>query len=322
MDLIKDLEEIIIKYFKKYGIKYSVPDSCDSDTKKIRLLLCEYLNTSSKIITPIPRNVLISKELKSKLESNKIPRERIDIYNEIKIKFEYGSDVTPYASKKLFKSDFYDILRLSWDIHHLHLNNTKRKDSDYMFIGCEFLLFYIMQDNDVYFIDILEHEPTVFLKPNKIREIVNNNWPAIFEPCKVHGLEAAKYTEEEVMMLKYGCDIDGKYPSDKEEISIITIEEGGLIPILGGGPSLKKTNLMDSVRAGKLIDEIRKKEQLIINNEISIREEFSKTVPDLPDNLDFHLCLEEDMFIIKEINTDRELILNYATSKPPKIRDS
>ena len=295
MNLIKDLEEMILKHFEKYNISYSDLNRFDNDDKKIHVLLCEYLNTLSKIIMPTPRNVLISKELKSKLESNKIPRERIVIYNEIKIKFEEGFDVTPYGSQKLYKSHFYDFLRLAWGIHHLHLNNTKKKDSDYMFIGCNCLLFYIVQDHDVYFIDILEHEPTIFSK-QKIPKIVKNNWPEIFECCKVHGLEAAGYNEKEVNELR-NCGIN-------------TIEEGGYIPIHGGGISLIKTNLMQSVYADKLIERIREDEKRIINNEVSIREEFSKTVPDLPDNLDFHLFLDDHDYIIKEINTDTELILN------------
>lgn len=282
MDLMKDLKEIFIKQFEKYGISYT-------NTEDIHELACEYLNTLSKIIEPTPRNVFISKELRSK----KMPEKINAIFDEIKTKFEEGSNVNPYLSERLLKSGYNDRLLHSWGIYHLHLSNTKKNESDFFFERSDFLLFCMVIENDVYFIDILPHKEDNLWSKREMLKILKNNWPEILEPCKVHGIErGATYNDEEIEQLrKSGIN------------SPIEIDGDVYVPIGGGGLSLARTNIMHCEVAKSLIKKIREVEKQIIDNKVPIREEISEIVTDLPDNLDFHLFLEEYGFVIKEINT-------------------
>ena len=284
MDLMNDLKQIFINQFEKYGIAYT-------NTEDIHKLARGYLNIRSKIIKPTPRNVFISEELRSK----NMPDEINAIFDEIKTKFEEGSNINPHLSKKLFNPDYDDRLLHSWKIYHLHLSNTKQNESDFFFDRSDFLLFCMVRESEVYFIEILPHRLQNVFSKREMLKILKNNWPWILEPCKVQGIErGATYNDEEIGQLrKYGIN------------SLIEIDGDVYIPIGGGGLSLAGTNTKHSVAVESLIKTIREVEKQIINNEVSIREEIAKTVPDLPDNLDFHLFLEEYGFVIKEINTEK-----------------
>lgn len=283
MDLMEDLTKIITDQFNEWGIRYT-------NTNDVHELLRKYLNTCSKLIRPIPRKVFISEELE--LKSKELPEEINSIFDKIKTEFEEGTDITQHLSKRLSNANRDDQLFHTWGIYHLHLSNRKETESDF-FERSDLLLFCIVKENRVYFIDIRPHnEINLFLK-QEMQKIVINNWPDLLEHCKVQDIKGASYTDDEIVQMR--------------EIFINTFSSIGkdtYIPLGGGGLSLSGTNIEHFLFATHLIKEIRKIEELIIGIEDSIREELSKTSPDLPDNLDFHLCLEESGFVIKEINTD------------------
>jgi len=150
------------------------------------------------------------------------------------------------------------------------------------------LLFCIVAEGDVYFIDILRHDDDNLWVNRRLLEIIKNNWPDLLEPGKVHGIEGAGYSDEEIWQLR------------KDGInSPIEIDGSTYLPIVGGGISLLRHNLMHCIAANDFIKETIEIERQINNNTVSIREKFS-----LPDNPDFHLCLEESGLVIKETNTD------------------
>jgi hypothetical protein len=218
MDLIKDLKEIFIKQFDKGGISYT-------NTEDIHELAGRYLNILSKIIKPTPRNVFISKELRSKKILEKINA----IFDEIKTKFEEGSNVNPHLSKNIFDSDYDDLLLHSWKIYHLHLTNTKKNESDFFYERPppDYLLFCIVDENDVYFIDILPHKEDNLWSKREMLKILKNNWPELLEPCRIHGITGATYNDGEIGQLRRsGIN------------SPIEIDGDVYVPIGGGGLSL------------------------------------------------------------------------------------
>jgi hypothetical protein len=261
------------------------------------------LNTLSKKIKPTPRNVFISEGLRSK----KCPEEINAIFAEIKTKFEEGSDVTPYLSERLLKSGYNDRLLHSWKIHHLHLCNRKKNKSNRFFDRADFLLFCMVTENDVYFIDILPHKEDNLWSKRELLKILKNNWPELLEPCRVHGIEGATFNDGEIGQLRRsGIN------------SPIEIDGDVYVPIGGGGLTLAGTNIMHTITAKSLIKAIREVEKQIIDNKVSIREEISKKVSDLPDNLDFHLFLEENGFVIKEIDTNTYIYISDHTLHKPR----
>lgn len=294
MDLMKDLKEIFIKQFGY------------TNTEDIHKLACRYLNTLSKKIKPTPRDVFISEELRYKnitegIKHGKNAKEINDSFDIIKTKFEEGSDVNPYLSKHIFNSDYGDGLLNSWGIYHLHLCNSPDKKTPHLYRRSDRVLFCRIVGTDVYFIDVLPHPSGKGFLGHDLLKIIVNNWPEILERFKIQGIEGTKYTDDENWLLR-----------QKGINTPITIDGNTYLPIGGGGISAKGTNLMHSVAVKSLIKTIREVEKQIINNKVSIREEISKTVPDLPDNLDFHLFLEEYGFVIKEINTDTYIFLDHG----------
>ena len=285
MDLMKDLTKIITDQFNEGDIRYT-------NTDDVHELLREYLNTCSKLIRPIPRKVFISKELKLELKSKQLPEEINPIFDEIKTEFEKGCNVNPHLSKRLLNSDFDDLLLHAFKMHHLHLTNKKETASDFFeranSIPSNSLLFCIVAEDDVHFIDILRHNEDNMWVNRRLLEIIKNNWPDLLEPGKVHGIEGAGYSDEEIWQLR------------KDGInSPIEIDGSTCRPIVGGGISLPGHNLMHFMAANDFIKKTIEIERQINNNTVSIQKEFS-----LPDNPDFHLCLEESGLVIKETNTD------------------
>ena len=275
MDLMEDLTEIITDQFDQCGIRCT-------NSNDVHELLREYLNTCSKLIRPIPRKVFISEELKSK----QLPEEINSIFDEIKTEFEKGYNVNPHLSKKLLYPDFDDRLRHSFKMHHLHLTNERETASDF-FRRSNSLLFCIVAEGDVYFIDILRHEYNVWAN-RRLLEIIENNWHDLLEPGKVHGIDGATYTDEEIGQLR-----------DTGINTFIEINGSTYLPTVGGGINVLGHNLMHREAADDFIKKTIEIERQINNNTVSIREESS-----LPDNPDFHLCLEESGLVIKETNTD------------------
>lgn len=301
MDLMKDLTKIITDQFNECDIHCT-------DSNDVHELLREYLNTCSKLICPIPRKVFISKELKLELKSKQLPEEINPIFDEIKTEFEKGCNVNPHLSKRLLDSDFDDLLLDAFKMHHLHLTNRKETASGFFeranSLPSNSLLFCIVAEGDVYFIDILHHDEDNLWVNRRLLEIIKNNWPDLLEPGKVQRMEGARiegagYSDEEIFQLRQ----DGIN-------SPIEIDGSTYLPIIGGGISLLGHNLTHYRYAIYLIKKLIEVERQISNNTVPIREELSKTVPDLPDNLDFRLCLEESGLVLKETNTDVSYLLN------------
>ncbi|NOQ25427.1 MAG: hypothetical protein GQ564_08695 [Bacteroidales bacterium] len=87
-------------------------------------------------------------------------------------KVRSGIELNPYQSKQSFNSDYDDGLFNDWGIHHLHLSNKLKNESDYFMERSSKLLFVKFTMTKAYFIDIYSHnEKPLWGKKDLIRKI-------------------------------------------------------------------------------------------------------------------------------------------------------
>lgn len=279
MNFKNDLRELIVKEFDRYGIAYT-------HTNDVYKLLCNSLNIRQKLISTNIRKVHISNELKKR----SIPKETKDICVELNAKFQKGDDVNPHLSKLIFKSDKPDLLLNDWRLHHIHLSNKKKNKSDFFFKRADFLLFALVGENNVYFIDIVGHKTTNVFSRKDLLRIINNNWPEILEPrvMSING-SGSTYSDEDIDELR------------KAGINAVIEIDGKCILSPGGGTSSVGTNFHHTMQAKEILKRIEELESMVRNNS-------SKMVTNPPNTLDYKLLeytsLEnKSVSIVKEVNT-------------------
>jgi hypothetical protein len=105
----------------------------------------------------------------------------------IEQKFMTGEDINPYLSKQIINSEMADNLLSIWNIYHLHISNTKKDTTNYFYDRGEYLIFCIIQGDNVYFIDILPHaysKANAIWADKNLLQIIENNWQYLIENYK------------------------------------------------------------------------------------------------------------------------------------------
>lgn len=121
--------------------------------------------------------------------------------DEIKEKAENGEDLSPHASVLISNINAKDEMLADWGIYHLHIGHGNRPTRIAGFVnrGKE-LLFVMPYSNNIYFIQILDHNSWTNFK---LIEIIDNNWPFLLEPYRLKDvLKLAEPTEEELHRLR------------------------------------------------------------------------------------------------------------------------
>lgn len=164
--------ESIKQYFLSNSIRYN-------ETDDFMLMVIKYLNSLEKHIKPVRRKVHIS----DNLVSNPDFANEIDTFKE---KFENGEDMNGHLSRKIYNADFYDNLLNSWHIYHFHLSMiTANTNAEMASNRSDTLLFAYVGENDVYFIDIAEHNRQHVFSMFSLLETGQRNWEQIFEPLEL-----------------------------------------------------------------------------------------------------------------------------------------
>lgn len=237
-----DLCFFIKREFNKLDIKIN-------EDENIRNLLIKYLNTLNKLIEPIPRKVYMSK----KLENKDIDKNIIKIIDEIKVKFKKGININPHLSKKIFKPGFNDYLLDDWGIYHLHLSCDKKEISDYFYRRADYLLFVLVDDKDVYFIDILKHNLNYVFSKQKLLKVIDDNWPNLLKTNQLNEVDglSQNLTDKEINDLR------------KSGINVLTEVGDKVITSLGGGLTTAGTNILHTRDADFILNKIRRWEEYI-----------------------------------------------------------
>lgn len=136
-----------------------------------RDVLFAFWDWQSRQIPIQPYIVHESREIKKTLID--LDDEQKNAYEEIKNKFIAGDTLHSYQrhlDKPLYQKSYS---YRHWGIEHLHLgkliNNQKKVTP------CKHILFISISDNNVYFIDITEHED---FHDERLLKIIDDNWPS------------------------------------------------------------------------------------------------------------------------------------------------
>jgi hypothetical protein len=160
MDLYRDWISHLRKVLEQAGY---TPSTNQEDVSM------QYFNLIRRLITVVPRKVLIAKEFKS-------PPELELGLNYVKEKIERGKDLRPHLSRKIVDLDYDDDLLNDWDIHHLHLGTIQEIDGFVKRTGP--VLFVRFDEQNAYLINVMGHGS--WTKQEMIR-IIHRNWPESIE---------------------------------------------------------------------------------------------------------------------------------------------
>jgi len=176
MNFKEDLKSIILQELKRKGYY--------PKNKELRNVLRILLNIQDKTISMRKRTVHISKELQSK-ELEEPYAESLKV---IQKKFEKGQNINPYLSKRIRDGEEPDLLLYDWGIHHLHLNLKYEKE--YFIRRSDYLLFFILKDSEVFFIDVTPHKVknnTTFVQQHLVH-VLWDNWDYLLTPYRLEGV--------------------------------------------------------------------------------------------------------------------------------------
>ncbi|PFD01864.1 hypothetical protein CN995_10145 [Bacillus cereus] len=285
MDLLEDLNNILRTEFEKLG--YPTPKKDTHD------LLTAFFNLQDKTVRVKRRKVHISKELGAK----EIEKPYNDYLKQIRNKFKNGKDINPHLSKFSMRPYKEDLLLYDWGIHHLHLNN--KLDDKGFIMRSDYLLFFVLKEDDVYFIDVTKHkleDRTEFSQQHLLR-IVKRNWPHLLEPFKMSGVSGLSEKS------------DDKAHSSMRNSGITTPVEidGEVFCLMGGGISTAKTNIAHTKKADDISRSLKGFE-----NDLKIGQKECKEITSEfkipPIETDFKLVLEDKVFYIIEINSGNKAV--------------
>ena len=112
----------------------------------------------------------------------------------------------PFLSEQVNNTEPKNPDGLLWDygMHHLHLS---RKEGKRGFVKrSDWLLFAIVADQDVFFVDVRKHKDPERQGFEWVRQdlldIVHNNWPELTESRLLHGVTGSKVSNAEKQAIR------------------------------------------------------------------------------------------------------------------------
>ncbi|MDU1258334.1 MAG: hypothetical protein E6971_14405 [Clostridium perfringens] len=249
MDFKNDIKEQLCKILEYYEVEFDKNDD-------LLGILISYLNFANRLISINSRKVHISRQLESKCDND---NDLHEIIEKFKKQFEDGDNMNGYLSRAIHHSNISTVERIEyskardyllddWGIHHLHLSNTKANTKDEMKNNrSDKLLFLVIRDSDVYFIDVLNHNDKNIFQQKGLLEIIENNWSFIIDKYCLNGVKEIELKIEDPKMIaklrKIGMNV-------AYEIN------GKVYTSIGGGLTTSGTNTMHTVNSQKLIKRI------------------------------------------------------------------
>ena len=174
-----------------------------------------YLEMRIRRIESVPRKVHFSEEIHDSLGSlsretaPKGPEKALEAWGAVFYLwhlFESGDTVMPFLSKEVNNTEPKKPDGLLWDyaMHHLHL--SCEDDGDGFVKRSDWLLFAIVADRDVFFVDVRKHKDPERQGFEWVRQdlldIVHNNWPELTESRLLHGVTGSKVSNAEKLAIR------------------------------------------------------------------------------------------------------------------------
>jgi hypothetical protein len=193
------------------SLGYSTADLSD---EKVQIA---YFNAKKRLIEPIKRNVLKSREFTC-------PPERAVGLQRLEQEIKNGNDLRPYLSKFILDIDYNDNLLNHWGIYHLHLGDYIEATG---FIKREGPVLYVRFDKtNAYFIDVRGHNSW---SEQSLIQVIHDNWPQT--------IAAFRYPNS--IRLAYDATDDDVSKLRKAKInSPVGVSDGTVYGVIGGGAAL------------------------------------------------------------------------------------
>ena len=177
---------------------------CTKPHEKDERIMLAYLNSLRKSSPPHSREIYYSRELLSKRTS--LPPDTVCSLLYFDNLFKNGNEIKYHLSTGIFDGCRQDVLLNSWNITHIHLNTRESLSKSSMKKNrADYLLFCIVQESKVFFIDVIPHptSPSSFMCFEFLQIIYNNDWMNEIGFAEVEGAKEIfpKITNEETLYL-------------------------------------------------------------------------------------------------------------------------
>ena len=170
--VLTDIQSEIIRYYNEKNIQYKNP-------KKPENTILDFFSYLYRLIPTVKRNVHYSEELMLKIKRKEISLEHVEILKKFKSAFKEGKDMNIFLSNNTKNAQATDFLQYTWSLFHLHMSNKFVDDKSQMKNNrSDTQLLCIIDDRDVYFVDVIPHPKTSedYFDINFLRIIKNNGW--------------------------------------------------------------------------------------------------------------------------------------------------
>ena len=247
MNFESDLAHIIEQQFDEDNIFYE-------DNLDVSSLAARYLEMLNRRITPIPRKAHFSEEIHKSLgklrqqadtEQREAAADAWGAVFLIRHLLVEGKNVNCFLSKRIESATGErSIDPLLWDfgMHHFHL--SKEVEQDGFVERSDYLLFAIIAQEDVYFVDVRPHCDSLVWFRQDLLKIVYSNWPELIESKIIRGVKGTVLTDEEKQNLRR-----------KNLNTAAQIGDNAIAP-MGGGITTAGTSTLCQILADKFLNEI------------------------------------------------------------------
>lgn len=295
-DFEKDIRDFILT-----DLPLSTTEKRTLEQQDTHTMILVHDNWSQRVIKhQSPKKVFFSQELTLNPEYINM-KAIIDL---IKEKFERGEDIKPHLSR-LIKNVFSDqnkplskdkdLLVNDWGIYHLHL--TDIIESDGFVERTDPLLFLKIVNNNVYFIDILEHGNWAAFH---LVEVLQNNWPQVLEPFEFKDIKGlSRYVNEKEYKQLRNAGVN----------TIIKI--GEKYYSVGLGTSTVGYDIQSSMRVNKFLKLLKNLRKFIEDKRYELQK-IIKTHTKIEYNLlKFKLIFDDDGFYLLETNSKSRFYVDF-----------
>lgn len=170
--IYEDIQSEIRKYYDSEKIEYK-------DKEKPEDTIIDFFAYLYRLIPRSKRKVHYSEELLSRINSNDLPEEHIEILKMYEDVFSTGEDMNIFLSNNIKKSKETDFLRYTWHLYHLHMSGKFVENKEQMKNNrSDTQLLCIIDLNDVYFVDVIPHPTKAeeYFNIQSLEIILNNDW--------------------------------------------------------------------------------------------------------------------------------------------------
>ena len=294
MDFHSDLAQAIACEFTREGISF--PENADPAH-----LASRYLEMRIRRIEPAPRTVHFSDEIHDSLgtlarnrdpKSSAQAREAWGTVFYLRLLFATGGAVIPYLTERVSNTETTDGLLWDYAMHHLHLSRNVGKSG---FVQrADWLLFAIVADQDVFFVDVRPHtdpEKLLWVRQDLLT-IVHNNWPELTATRELHGVTGDMVT-----------DIEKKELRRKNANLVHQVGDRAIAP-LGWGTSGDGHSIICRFLADKLLHELEQQQRLLNSHTDELRAAFVEKGMAADVQMGFKLVRKGDLNLSADLDTE------------------